>query len=520
MKSTVTQKISRVFTVLLLVFIFLTSLINAGLLTGALRTTLEEKSGFQGFIDNTKSAYVSSDFRFRNTYINLNGLFARLTGRTVYNDVATIKNGMLINENLGRMDTKSAAKRTSDFRDFIERNGGKFLFVQAPYKLDINNELLPTGVNNSANTRADNMLLELSRYNVSTLDLRQTMATNAAELEKYFYVTDHHWNTAGGFHAFTKITEEISAMFPNKAAENPFADINNWNKKTYKKWFLGSQGKRVGIFFAGIDDLEIYEPKEKTQISAYTVNHETYKSGSFTDVNIIKDYLDKPNYFGDNAYCSYIGGDYPLVQNRNKNAPIDLKVLVLKDSFTLPVQAFLTTTYTEVDVIDPRYFEECELAEYVECNRPDIVVMLINPWSMEGERYYSQGIDSASEYLSKTPEAIYKSPELKINGSDEGFAIVKALKPNTKYTLKVSNIDAVAGNAEAAVFSLCDTASNSVITSRAADIEYYKDMGEYIWSFVTPDTDDNVALFVFAGANGETNGNILNLKNVSLSEYK
>ena len=84
----------------------------------------------------------------------------------------------------------------------------------------------------------------------------------------------------------------------------------------------------------------------------------------------------------------------------------------------------------------------------------------------------------------------------------------------------MSNIDAVAGNAEAAVFSLCDTASNSVITSRAADIEYYKDMGEYIWSFVTPDTDDNVALFVFAGANGETNGNILNLKNVSLSEYK
>lgn len=515
MKATKTQIISRIFTLILIVFIFLSSLLNAGLLVGAITTTIEEKSGFQGFVENTKSAYVSNDFRFKNSYININGLFAKLTGRTVYNDVATLKNGMLINANLGGMNTEAAAKSTAAFRDFIEKCGGQLLFVQAPYKLDINNELLPTGVSNSANTRADNMLLALKSLNVDTLDLRQTMATDSATLKKYFYVTDHHWNTAGGFYAYTQICEKINSLFKEKTITNPFADINNWNITTYENWFLGSQGKRVGIFFAGIDDLDIYEPKFDTKMSSYIVNHSTFKSGSFSDVNVIKGYLDKPNYFADNAYCSYIGGDYPLVQNRNAAAPVKLRVLVLKDSFTLPVQAFLTTTYSEVDVIDPRYFDECELAEYVECTRPDVVVMLINPWSMEGEGYYSQGIDSAYEYLNKKAETVYESAALTVT---DKVNISNTLKPNTKYTISVAGFTAES-DTTAAIFALCDS-SGKAVTSRAADIDYCENSNGYSWSFVTPESENDLQLIVYSNPENNTSGNSLVLNSVSFFEYK
>lgn len=523
MKISATQKIMRIPTVILLVFILISSIMNAGLLVGAVTDTIEEKSGFQGFIDNTKNAYISNGFKFKNTYININGLFAKLTGRTVYNEVATLKNGMLINEKLGGMDTDSAALATSHFSDFIESCGGKFLYVQAPYKLDINNNLLPVGVDNSANTRANNMLAALSKYNIRTLDLRQFMATDATDVEKYFYRTDHHWNTTGGFLAFQKICENINAVFPEKNLSYSFANINKWNIKTYKKWFLGSQGKRVGIFFAGIDDLQIYEPKTNTEISAYIVNHRTFRKGDFAEVNIVNSYLDEPNYFGDNAYCSYIGGDYPLVQNRNSGAECDLKVLVLKDSFTLPVQAFLTTQYREVDVIDPRYFDECELAEYVECTRPDIVVLLINPWSMEGKKYYSHGIESAKKNLTKTQKQIINAELITIEAGERNSAratVAKNLKSNTKYTFKATNVDVISGTADAAMIALYNASSETVITTRVVDIGYYKNTGEYVWSFVTPDSEnDDLQLLIYAGIASKTCGNTVIWENVILDEY-
>ncbi|MDO4207825.1 MAG: hypothetical protein Q4D15_09585, partial [Lachnospiraceae bacterium] len=46
-------------------------------------------------------------------------------------------------------------------------------------------------------------------------------------------------------------------------------------------------------------------------------------------------------------------------------------------SFVLPIQAFLSAGFWEVDVIDPRYYKE-DIAEYCRTQRPDMVIMMIN----------------------------------------------------------------------------------------------------------------------------------------------
>ena len=44
-------------------------------------------------------------------------------------------------------------------------------------------------------------------------------------------------------------------------------DIKNYEVNTYRNWFLGSIGKRVGIYYAGIDDIDLIYPKFDTLLS-------------------------------------------------------------------------------------------------------------------------------------------------------------------------------------------------------------------------------------------------------------
>ena len=47
-----------------------------------------------------------------------------------------------------------------------------------------------------------------------------------------------------------------------------------------------------------------------------------------------------------------------MVNHRNLSAHVKARILLLKDSYGLPIQAFLSTLFSEVDVLDLRRFDE------------------------------------------------------------------------------------------------------------------------------------------------------------------
>ena len=57
----------------------------------------------------------------------------------------------------------------------------------------------------------------------------------------------------------------------------------------------------------------------------------------------------------------------------------------------MPVQAFMSTEFEEVDVIDPRHYNS-SIAEYCAENKPDIVIMLINVESISNSAYTDLGM--------------------------------------------------------------------------------------------------------------------------------
>jgi len=310
-------------------------------------------------------------------YINLQGLTASLLGQRHLNDMIKLYNGH-ITEEAERKDTTVAAAQISKVCDRQKEKGKDFLFVMAPFQVPKFEDIMPPGFRNYSNENADDLLALLGEAGVPTLDLRDKMIADGKNHSDAFFVTDHHWRPETGLWAFTKIIDDLVQTGKIEPALSPATDINEYNVEVLEDFFLGSFGRRTGIFFAGVDDFSVITPKFETDFSVTTpYSGEIDKRGSFEEVIINESRLVR-EFFVANPYPAYGYANKGLVQYRNENAPIDLKVLATGDSFSHVSYIYLPLIFSTCDQLDLRYLEG-SFEKYYEEFDPDIVIMLINP---------------------------------------------------------------------------------------------------------------------------------------------
>ncbi|MBQ7305509.1 MAG: hypothetical protein IJW85_04815, partial [Clostridia bacterium] len=231
--------------VFLLIILGLT-VANLPLTIEAVTSGIQAGNGLQGLTEKVKAAYLTDDFPKKTSFVDLAGLHARLTGRQKFNNVITLKNNMLAYETETVGDAGSRASGVAKFSEWLKARDIGFLYVQMPYKMDVNGALLPTGLENAVHRNADDMVDSLSALGVNTVDLRDEICSTGDQLKTYFYDTDHHWNALGAFRGFQLTAEALQSLFPQDLSPLPdVTDLDNWQVTTYADRFLGSQGKRV-----------------------------------------------------------------------------------------------------------------------------------------------------------------------------------------------------------------------------------------------------------------------------------
>lgn len=340
---------------------------------------------------------MTSDAAGKYAFVNLNGLYCRLTGRNICNQIMRLDNGMLTNLAPERFDMLSAAEGLAELSRFCEEEGADFLFALVPAKLDKNSKILIPGETDYSNENGDSLVSALAERGVDTLDLREYLARTPEDIEKYFFRTDHHWNFTGAFAGYQILTQELAARYPDAGIDLSLADLDNWQAHTLDNWMLGSQGKRTGVYFGGTEDVTYYTPLFDTHISCDIPVYSggsAYYEGSFEEANIRSEYITgDPNLFENSPYEMYIGGEYYLVRHRSETAPSALKLLIIKDSFALPVQAYMSTQFKYIDVIDPRCEGE-SVAEYIAQTQPDAVLVLLSSQAAGAYTEYADyGVD-------------------------------------------------------------------------------------------------------------------------------
>lgn len=362
---------------------------NIGILMSTAKSYLSRQISFADVMHRITDGY-QEDLKQKKPLISLNGAYMRLTGARVSNGIVLMKNGMLTEES-AQADPTYAANQITGLYCYLQETDTPFLFVESPRKPDLNGTLMPEGTENHCHENANGLLALLEENGVPTLDLRPELVGTAEVLEAYFYRTDHHWNAEGAFVAFQRITQRLGE-------DAPCSDVikrENWEKHVLPGYFLGSHGRRVGIGFAGVEDFLYLTPRFDTRMSCTIVDSGTSREGSFAEAALdMRRITGKPDYYNSSPYDVHTGENYAHVQFRSETAPSEKKVLLIKDSYGLPLEGFLATAFREVETLDLRHLKDVTAVDVISRFRPDMVIVMYNPFVMEGEMLQF-GLDDA-----------------------------------------------------------------------------------------------------------------------------
>ena len=274
---------------------------------------------------------------------------------------------------------KETVDYVEDLCETAEDSGADFLCCVVPAKSSY--ESLPVNIQDFKSENQEQTLRALKEKGIPVLDLKTAFREKGLADEDLFFVTDHHWKPFSGFVACAAICEQLQKQYGFDYNCN-YTDIRNFNVITYPDWFLGSYGKKVGLYFtwSGADDFDLITPSFPTSFAERIPPENSTRQGSFEEALLRLEHMDK-NYYGENPYVTYSGGDYRLQIIQNNLLPKGPKIAVVRSSYACVVTPFLALQSGELHVIDNRQGDyppgdPIDLKSYFLDIEPDYVIVI------------------------------------------------------------------------------------------------------------------------------------------------
>ena len=349
----------------------------------ALLKTFAKDKDVTAFLAQAETA-VNQDLDRDHLFIQLYGGIQRITGRRMVEDavdentVVKLSTGAL---NFVKPDStaqpaesvEASAAATADLAQALEEQGIPYLFVMAPQKIQRGQDLLPVGMAENGNSTADAFLEELDQSGTSYFDLRPFFESNGI-YSGWFFNTDHHWKPEAAFFAWQNLAQLLDHNY-GFVTPSYLTDPSNWSTAVLEDFFLGSQGKRVGSLYAGVDDFTIYTPKFETNLTYASTDGGFERTGPFNQSVCFPERVEQMDWFNGNPYTYYSGGDYGMATMTNHNNPNGPKIVLLRESFSCALAPFLALSCSELTTIDLRYYQG-DLLETIEGLEPDLVMTM------------------------------------------------------------------------------------------------------------------------------------------------
>ena len=480
--------------VLGLLLILVLAVINFRLGASPALRLLRRQTGFRQMTEEIASAYTSDAFKPKDSCLTLNGLFARVTGRRVYNDVTLMNNGMLTHGSASRQDMTEDAEKIISLASFArDRVGTPFLLVAPPYKVPLEggDDLLPAGKHNYRNENYLELLQRMSDAGFATLNLKQYLSANLALVEKYMYRTDHHWNNDGAIEAFGYIMNSLENIMGTKL-DKTYTDLSLWERHELKDFWIGSHGKRVGPLFAGTDSCIWYTPKFDTSLS-YAYNRKEkqfgFKKGDYS-IYVFDQKFTRGDWYNVNCSQVYMDKLFPLVIHRNLNAPNKKKIMMIGDSYCRGMQTFLATEFSEVHMIDTRYVSGFTTAQYVAWTKPDALILLTS--SLHDGFIIDFGADEEAAWLDAHPGRTVLLGDQKFilqpdDSKTNAVELPVSLQPGQTYHLSFTGVQTAGEPADCVTAALYEKNKKKTLWTAMFDIEYCNETGAYTCGFNVPD---------------------------------
>ncbi len=378
-----------------LIFIVSMLLIGTGLLPGDGRSAIQnlKEEIRNGNIMNAAEftdrvdTVVENNLYYHDMLLNINSAKENLLGTRVVKkpDTLVVKadSGKLVGYIQENPSTDEYAKELAAYigklKQFAEENGAAFLCGLVPVKGVY--ETLPSNVKDYSKENYEKSRMILAEQGIPFVDFRSVFLEKGLPEEELFFITDHHWKPHSGFAAYQAICEMLQERY-GFDYNKEYADIRNFTIRTYPDWFLGSLGKKTGLYYtwSGADDFDLITPMFPTSFMEEVPQISRIREGSFIDTLLFRENLEK-DYYDRNTYVTYSGGDYRLQIIKNKLLPDGPRIVVIRSSFACVVTPFLALQAKELYVVDDREGDYPEgdavdLEQLITELHPDYVIVI------------------------------------------------------------------------------------------------------------------------------------------------
>lgn len=354
----------KIFTLIFLTSVFGFSIIN--LLSNyqviISKINLEDLSikEMKSVVQNIESN-IDKEILWRHNMLEINALTAKILDKKEINNFKYIKDedGYLHDVSFfeeKNSDVFSYAQRVKRLQDSVADKNTKVLFALTPSKYSTQYTNVRDGmlISNKEGIM-DELLRDLTRLGVETLDLREFLPLEGQSHNEMFFKSDHHWNITTTYDATQILAECLNQRFNAGLSTNKYLSKDSYIPITYPKTMLGSGGRRTGASYVEVEDFTALWPIHLDQDFTRRVTkldgEITTEKGNFIEALMTPEVLVRGDVYTSSAYGVYLSSITHHETIENNSNPEGPTMLMIRDSYFSPVMAFMAPLLSRIDSI-------------------------------------------------------------------------------------------------------------------------------------------------------------------------
>ena len=291
---------------------------------------LSLSSVLNGKFERDTENYITDHFPWRNMFTAINAYAALYTGRNGSNGVYRGEDGYLINTPV-KADYEQLEENVSAMMDFTEMTEIPSTLMIVPSAGYIMEDKLPKNHMEYKDGQLIEHAHKMSEAVIGYVDVDACFQRAKEECNLY-YKTDHHWTSDGAYNAYVEYCREIG-----------FEPLWEFDISRYSGFF-GTTYSKSALWRESGDTLEIWDYPYDAEVR---IEDEEYVSEQLFYRHHIEN-MDK--------YPVFLDGNHAIERIVNNGNPDGGRLLVIKDSFAHCFVPFLVNHYSQIDMVDLRYY--------------------------------------------------------------------------------------------------------------------------------------------------------------------